>query len=364
MIEIKSILLIEKDTAVRNIIGKIIHKISKNIEFQTTDTFREAFSLLKKGSVQLVLLGLTFSTERISTFLLKKEEAENKVPVIVLSSPSKSDMLKTFEVLKAGAIDFITRPLNYNIDLDNICIELTSMLEMLATNYPILDNNADEIPQEEKKPKRSSSKILIPNKVKQSNGKINLIAIGLSIGGTKALVELITSLPKKFKKPFLVVLQIHEAFLKPFSQALSEITPMQVTEAAHHNQIEPGMIFLAPGGKQMGIIQCGEKALIEVTYTDRVSGHLPSIDYLFRSLADICGQHTLCILMSGTGKDGVSGLRMLKSKGAITLSQDKESSVTFEKSKIAIDQGIIDEIVSLKKMPKRIREIIELSEEK
>ena len=112
----------------------------------------------------------------------------------------------------------------------------------------------------------------------------------------------------------------------------------------------------------MGVIKCDDRYLIEHTFSDPVSGQLPSIDYLFRTIADAYGRDALCVLMTGSGSDGVSGLRLLRSRGALVLGQHPETNAAPERVLQAIELNMLSEITTLPRLAKRIREIVNISE--
>lgn len=370
MPDIVEIFLVTHESHVKNSLSKVLDRIPGCRAMGYAAQTDTSLDMLHKYKPQAVLLDMELPDNGALDFLTQKAEMGDDTPVFILTEPGKEKLLLTFEALRLGALDFIARPSRERM------VEIETVIRDLKEKTGILHRTCnaegEEIQDEDLHPRplprnrgngngKHTGARGRSNKIRQVNAPINLVAMGLSIGGLRVLIEMLPNLSRRFKVPMLVVQQLPSLFTTPLAEALSELCHFEVLEARHHHEIIPGKIYLAPGDRQMGVIQCDGRCLIEVTYTDHVSGQLPSIDYLFRSLADIYGKHTLSMLLSGTGKDGVSGMRLLRSKGALTISQDKDSAVAYEKATLALEQGIIDEVVPLRSLHKRVNEIVNLS---
>jgi two-component system chemotaxis response regulator CheB len=180
-----------------------------------------------------------------------------------------------------------------------------------------------------------------------------LIAIGASTGGTVAIETILQTMPPD--TPGLVMVQHMPAFFtRSFAERLSRLCRIRVREAADGDLIERGLALLAPGDKQMVVRNSPRGWMVGVMDGPRVSGHRPSVDVLFRSVARAAGQKALGVILTGMGADGAAGLAEMRKAGAHTLGQDEESSVVYGMPKAAFDLGAVETQVPLQHMTQRI----------
>ena len=168
-----------------------------------------------------------------------------------------------------------------------------------------------------------------------------LIAMGASTGGTEALLAVLERLPATLP-PIVITQHMPAVFTKMYAERLNKICKMEVREAADGDKLYPGLCLIAPGGLQMRVFRGADAGHVECKEGEKVSGHCPSIDYLFHSVAEVYGEHALGILLTGMGRDGAEGLLSMHEKGAYTLGQDKESSVVYGMPMEAFKLGAVD----------------------
>ncbi len=265
---------------------------------------------------------------------IKRLLPQYPIPVIVVSSVS----VAVFEALKAGAVDFVTKPnVQSAQEVEGFMYELIQKIKIAAKA---------KIP----KPVQQS----IANVVEEGtsvNGRI--IAIGASTGGTEAVFNILKGLPSQI--PGIVVTQhIPPVFSKMFADRLNESTQLKVKEAQSGDYIDPGSVLIAPGGQHMRIKKAGDRFRVECYVGDKVNGHCPSIDVLFESVAKEVGKDALGVILTGMGYDGAKGLLTMRRKGARTLGQDEKSSVVYGMPKVAFEIGAVEKQVSLETMPRAI----------
>jgi two-component system chemotaxis response regulator CheB len=129
---------------------------------------------------------------------------------------------------------------------------------------------------------------------------------------------------------------------------------IEVKEAVHGDLVVAGRALIAPGNHHLLLRRAGNRYSVEVSDGPLVSRHRPSVDMLFRSVADVAGSHAVGVLLTGMGSDGADGLLEMKKAGAFTLAQDEASSVVFGMPKEAIDRGAVEKVVNLIRMPHEI----------
>lgn len=170
---------------------------------------------------------------------------------------------------------------------------------------------------------------------------IQIIAMGASTGGTEALLAILEKLPGNLP-PIVITQHMPPIFTNMYAERLNRICKMEVREAKDQDKLYPGLCLIAPGGLQMQVIKDREGLKVSCMEGEKVSGHCPSIDYLFSSVAKECGEHAVGILLTGMGRDGAHGLLSMHEKGAYTLGQDEESSVVYGMPMEAYKLGAVD----------------------
>jgi two-component system chemotaxis response regulator CheB len=172
------------------------------------------------------------------------------------------------------------------------------------------------------------------------------VALGTSTGGTQALEEVLSALPRVC--PGIVIVQhMPEKFTAAFAARLDGICRIEVREARHNDRVVPGRALIAPGGRHMLLKRSGAQYFVEVVDGPVVNRHRPSVDVMFRSVAKSAGVNALGVIMTGMGDDGAAGLAEMRGAGARTLAQDEESCIVFGMPKEAIKRGGVERTVPL-----------------
>jgi two-component system chemotaxis response regulator CheB len=183
-----------------------------------------------------------------------------------------------------------------------------------------------------------------PRAMSQTTERV--VALGTSTGGTQALEEVLTALPRVC--PGIVIVQhMPEKFTAAFAARLDGLCDITVKEAQHNDRVVPGRALIAPGGRHMLLKRSGAQYFVEVVDGPLVNRHRPSVDVMFRSVAKSAGVNALGIIMTGMGDDGAAGLLEMRTTGARTIAQDEESCVVFGMPKEAIKRGGVERTLPL-----------------
>jgi two-component system chemotaxis response regulator CheB len=185
-----------------------------------------------------------------------------------------------------------------------------------------------------------------------------LIVIGASTGGTEALKEVLTRLPKNIP-PILIVQHIPPVFSAAFANRLNELCPFEVKEAENGDTVKPGRALIAPGGFHMRFQKSMRANHVTIDQESPVQRHRPSVDILFQSVARQWSGKTIAVILTGMGSDGAQGLSDLRKKGARTIAQDEESCVVFGMPKEAIRLGGAEVVSNLFEIPEKMMKILE-----
>jgi two-component system chemotaxis response regulator CheB len=177
-----------------------------------------------------------------------------------------------------------------------------------------------------------------------------LLTIGCSTGGPKALQDLLPALPRNLPVPCLVVQHMPGTFTGAFAARLNSICQVEVKEAEHGETTRPGVVYIAPGGHHMLYRQRGLAGTIELSAEPSASLHRPSVDVLFQSIADNTNRQVLAMILTGMGSDGARGMAALKARGAHTLAEAEESCVVYGMPRAAFERGCVDQVAPLQDM--------------
>jgi two-component system chemotaxis response regulator CheB len=183
-----------------------------------------------------------------------------------------------------------------------------------------------------------------------------IIGIGSSTGGTEAVKEVLSMLPPDM--PGIVVTQhIPAAFSGPFAKRANSVTQLTVMEAVDGQQILPGHVYIAPGDRHLIVRRDGARYVISLNDGPPVNRHKPSVDVMFRSLAENAGCNAIGVMLTGMGDDGAAGMGEMKETGASNIVQDEKTSVVWGMPGEVVKRGFHDEILPLQKIAGRLVEL-------
>jgi two-component system, chemotaxis family, protein-glutamate methylesterase/glutaminase len=262
---------------------------------------------------------------------LRRLMKHHPIPVIIVSSLTPKGCETALACMEAGAVDVLCKPgASYSVgDLAN---ELGDIIRG-AAGVKVRATPAAAIPSATKAPPG----LITPRKAMiETTHKV--IAIGSSTGGTEALKEVLTKLPKQC--PGIIMTQhMPEGFTSSFAQRLDTLCEIEVREAKDGDWVTPGLALLAPGNKHMRLARDGARYVVRVCDGPRVCRHKPSVEVLFESTAQYAGGNAMGIILTGMGDDGASGMVSMRKAGALTVAQDEASCVVFGMPREAIARG-------------------------
>lgn len=271
---------------------------------------------------------------------LKEILPSHPVPVILVSSLN----MRVFDALAAGAVDFVRKPEEGQRD---------AFLKNLMAKLAVGKSARVRLPQQTAPspiPKPAASIPHYNSSISSIASNIDLIAIGASTGGTEAILEVVRQFPAKM--PGIVITQhMPPGFTAMYAERLNRICKLEVKEAQHGDKVRPGLILLAPGGLQMRIVRMGTGYSVTCTNEDKVSGHRPSVDVLFTSVASIAKNRAIGVILTGMGADGAAGMLRMRKAGAYTIGQDRETCVVYGMPMEAYKIGAVCQQAALSTIP-------------
>jgi two-component system chemotaxis response regulator CheB len=314
-----------------------------------------AASKLTKITPDIITLDLEMPRMNGLTFL-KRLLLTHKIPVVVISSLTEKGGEMTLKAFEYGAIDVISKPKIATKEFfEESRILICDAVKAAAQAKPGKIAGADVHPGIE--PRLSVNHIIELNRKRSASISTTdkIIAIGASTGGTTAIEVFLKAMPPDC--PGIVVVQhMPEFFTRSFAERLDKICSISVNEGTHGESVTPGKAIIAPGNQHMMVKRIGAKYSVEIFDGNLVNRHRPSVDVLFRSVANSAGSNAAGILMTGMGDDGARGLLDMKNTGALTIAQNEESCIVFGMPKVAISLGAALEILPLHEMATRISE--------
>ncbi|MEY8310531.1 chemotaxis response regulator protein-glutamate methylesterase [Oscillospiraceae bacterium 42-9] len=267
---------------------------------------------------------------------LKKLLPVHPLPVVLVSSLN----LKVFDALHAGAVGFVRKP-------DGVQSR-EAFVQSLAEAVTEAASAKVRRPAPVKAPEVEAAPMLPlgPLTLKQPY----LIGLGASTGGTEATLEVMKRLPADIP-PMVVVQHMPPGFTKMYAERLNKLCRMEVREAANGDKLHPGLALVAPADLQCRVNRTAAgEYYVTCQPGEKVSGHRPSVDALFHSMADNVRCKMIGIIMTGMGADGAEGLLRMRQRGAYTIGQDKESCVVYGMPGVAFEKGAVCEQASCERI--------------
>ena len=193
----------------------------------------------------------------------------------------------------------------------------------------------------------------------RKRAKIELVVIGSSTGGPKALAEIIPLLEANFSVPILIVQHMPEKFTELLAQQLDKKSALKVREARDNILFKPGEVWIAPGDRHMMVRAAPEGLLLKLDDGPPVNASRPAIDLLFHSAAMLCGENTLAIALTGMGHDGRDGAKAISQAGGYIIAQDEASSVVWGIPGAIVNAGLASEVLPLDQIAPRMAAVLE-----
>lgn len=266
--------------------------------------------------------------------------------VLMISSLTKRNADASLRALQLGAIDCLEKPLDQTDG--TLSAFRTALLEKI---HMVSSSRLGAFV-----PSQTAS---TPRRVKGRISTNGLIAIGASTGGVEALNYLLSQLPAGLP-PIAIVQHMPPRFTSSFAQRLDGICAFDVREAEDGMEILPGQAVIAPGGYQLEIRQKNSRYVCGVFEGEQVSGHAPSVDVMFSSVAQLIGQDAVGVILTGMGQDGARGLLEMRKAGSRTIGQDQRSSLVYGMPRVAAEIGATEVQLSLDHIPDAIINAVEV----
>lgn len=277
---------------------------------------------------------------------IKQIMSSHPTPILILSSSVfKKGMEKVFQAISYGALDVMDKGevvLKGNMNSGEILIEKVKQLTQKKVTY--------RFPMEE----RTEIFPPIGRKIRKTPSH-KIVAMVASTGGPQALLEILKPLPESFPCGIVIVQHIATGFLSGLVHWLDKECRIKIKIAEDSEEIRPGVAYIAPENLQMRVREGGR---IRLSNETAENGHMPSGDMLLESVAKIYGRESIGIILTGMGRDGVIGLKAIKQNQGKTMAQDEKSCVVFGMPHAAIELGVVDQVLPLKRISEELLSMV------
>ena len=327
-----NVLIADDSGVMRLLISDILKEDPEMNVVGTATNGQDAVTKWRQLKPDVVLMDMHMG-EYDGRYAVKNIMRENPTPIVVLSAIGNSDMGPIMEALSLGAFDYLNKPQKNNARIRDLKVEL---LEKIKLAYKV----------DRKKLGQGKTNLNHNPHTFVGDMPYHAVVIGSSTGGPTAVEKVLTRLPSNMPLPVLIAQHMPENFVPSFAKRLNSLTPLSVVVGIKDMVVKPGVVIIAPGGKNM-IVKRNEIGQVLVDFTDTRFKEFnnPSIDSLFLSAADIYKNNLIGVILTGMGKDGALGMTDINNFGGLTIAQDEKTSVVYGMPKAAVENGSTKNIV-------------------
>jgi two-component system chemotaxis response regulator CheB len=340
------VLCVDDSALVRQILTELL---SSDREIEVVGTASDAFMArdkIKALNPDVITLDVEMPKMDGVTFLRNLMRLR-PMPVVMVSSLTEHGAEITLDALSVGAVDYLPKPkIDLAATLADYREELIGKIKMAAKAH-VRPYDSIAAAKLVVQPKYSAdavlAKIAPPSQFRTTD---RIIAIGASTGGTEAIKDVLLGFPAD--TPGVVIAQhIPPAFSTAFAKRMNRVCQMTVYEAEDGQQVLPGHVYIAPGDRHLLLVRNGARYVCQLDSGSPVNRHKPSVDVLFRSVAQQAGRNAIGALLTGMGKDGALGLKEMREAGSPTIAQDEATSVVWGMPGEAVAIGAASEVLPL-----------------
>ncbi len=271
------------------------------------------------------------------------------LPVVMLSSLTKSGTEETIKALELGAVEFVNKPDGSISKINDIADEIVEKCHAaIRANMRSVTRDISY---------KNSLNEHEPLHLSLFNHRDKLVVIGTSTGGPKALQSVITKLPASLPCGVLVVQHMPAGFTKSLANRLDELSAIHVKEAEQGEEIKPGWVYIAPGNYHMRVLNSLKGKVISLGQDPPIGNHRPSVNALFESVAPF-GRSIVAVIMTGMGCDGSIGMKKISDAHGYVIAEDKSTCVVYGMPKAVVDMGIADEVLPVNRIADAIVEAV------
>lgn len=340
------VLVVDDSALMRKLIPQLLQD---DPSIQVVGTAMDGLLGLKKiGELHPDVVTLDLEMPRMDGLdMLREIVRQYSIPVIVVSSHTSKGAYSALNALSLGAFDFVAKPTDSpKGGLEQIAGELAVKIKVAAISGP------PKLTFQYRTPAPAPSSTPTPKlEHEEEQRPSRVVAIGISTGGPNALHYLCSQIQADFTGAIVIVQHMPEGFTGMFARRLNDCSAIHVTEALSGDVLRPGRAYVCPGNRHMKIRRTPGGDVIVLADQAPVNGHRPSVDVLFRSVAQELGKEGTAVIMTGMGDDGKEGIGAIHRAGGMTIAQSLDTCVVDSMPRSAIDAGYVQRTVPLEGLP-------------
>lgn len=328
------VLVVDDSTIMRLLVSDMLNADTDITVVSTANNGKTAIEKTLSDDPDVIVMDMNMG-EYDGLYAVEQIMRQKPTPIIMLSAVGNIDLAPIMKALDLGALDYMNKPVNNNIKLIDRKFDLVNMVK--AASLANLDNLLNT----------QIEKLVTPHTFSDEL-RYEAIAIGSSTGGPTAVEKILTKLPANLAVPVFIVQHMPENFIPSFVKRLDGLTPLQVQVGAEGMVPKEQNVYVAPGGKNM-VVKRRRGGKVEISFTDKVFKEYngPSVNALMSSVAEVYGDKSIGVVLTGMGKDGTKGIIDISKQGGFTIAQSQETCVVFGMPKEAINSGCINRVVAL-----------------
>ena len=337
-----SVLIVDDSALMRQMLTQML---AGEVDIEVVGTAQDphdAREKIKKLNPDVLTLDIEMPQMDGLTFL-EKVMTLRPMPVIMVSTLTQKGAEETLRALELGAFDYLEKPRDIS-DITQLVAVQQRLKEMVRAAAKAHITPHLKVAKRER-----------PLHFKAKREGLPVVALGASTGGVETLRYILSRMPS-IAPPMVIAQHMPAAFTTSFAARLNSISQVTVVEAVNGARLQNGYAFLAPGGKHLTIKKQGVHYVCQLDEEAAVSGHRPSVDKLFSSVAQYAGADAIGVLLTGMGRDGAAGLLAMHEKGAHTIAQDEASCVVYGMPRVAMSLHAVSEQLALHEIPHHILE--------
>lgn len=347
-------LVVDGSVTYRKALAELLDNFAHMQCTATAGTVSVARAKMNVQPVEMVIIDCDMILGDGLVFMEELEQRFGYAGVILLADPKRMHEKEIIEAMDLGAFDLICKPkaesyVQIKTELSETLYPVLKAFSRMLNVKNILKHHPRQAATDHSSAAEKTSvpppHCSEPKKLRQSQPPPEIVAVGISTGGPRALSQVLPALPGDLPVPIVIVQHMPTDFTASLADNLDQKCILPVLHARHGQILQPGKIYIAPGGRQMKIEQIKNRKVIQVTDDPPENSCKPSADYLFRSVARGYGPASVGVIMTGMGCDGRAGMVEMKRNGALIIAQDESSCTVFGMPREVIQAGLADKIV-------------------
>jgi len=342
------VLVVDDSTFMRKVLENIFNSDAEMQVVGSAKDGREAVTMAQSLKPDVISMdinmphvdGLQATAEIMTT---------NPKPIVIVSSESREGASSTLRALELGAIEFVAKPSSgIDLDMQSVKEELLRKTRMAAKVRVV--RTASRLASTIQNSRSTKPPVTPPviHCVAASSSldqRFPVVVLAASTGGPATVMRIAPGFTRDFPAAVILVQHMPATFTSQYATQLAEFTEIRVKEAESNESIQPGTLYICPGGQHLRVTPAG-KIQLDPT-SGRINGYLPNIDVTMESVAAYAGSLSIAAVLTGMGNDGTNGARAIKTAGGLVLAQDEATCVIFGMPAEVIKAGVVDQVLGI-----------------